>query len=358
MNLFNIYEDGLNVVSITIELLILCLVTGVVHWRKNYKKVLQKAHEVYNSSFMAYLYSGSNEMLGHITLALEMQKAKLSAVVGRVTDVSGKVRDNAQENNSRGEKVSSLLTKQVGEVAQVSVSMRQFSSTIQELAENINKASTSADLTEQQTNVGKSKVQEAIASIQELDVQLNTASEQLSELVEGNNSIQVILSEINAIADQTNLLALNAAIEAARAGEHGRGFSVVADEVRSLAGRTQGATEEIAKRLAALQDVSNQAVSAMQKGTNLSIRGVSLVKESGQALEDISEEVSTLADLNRSISAAIEEQSVVAEEVSRNVDSINDLAEESGELGQSSQRLSAELLEQIGLQATLVKQFA
>ncbi|MBL4632051.1 MAG: methyl-accepting chemotaxis protein [Paraglaciecola sp.] len=358
LNSFTIYQQGLDAVSSIMILLTLSLISGVIYWRVRYKKVLELAHEVFDNSFMAYMYSGSNEMLGHITLSLEMQKAKLSAVVGRVTDVSGKVRDNAEENNVSGAKVSSLLHKQVNEVAQVSVSMRQFSETIQELAENINKASTSADRTEQQTNLGKSKVQEAIGSIQKLDVQLKTASDQLGELVEGNNSIQAILSEINAIADQTNLLALNAAIEAARAGEHGRGFSVVADEVRSLAGRTQKSTEEITKRLAALQTISSQAVSAMEEGTNLSLLGVSLVKESGQTLDDISEEVSTLADLNRSISAAIEEQSVVAGQVSISVDSIKDLAEESGEHGQVSQRLSAELLEQINLQSVLVKQFA
>ena len=357
-SLGNLLVNGINVFNLIMMLVAVAVTSGFVVWRNAYLKVVGKAHKVFDNPMMSYLYMGNNDLLGHINLAMEMQSAKLKAVVGRVNDVSTNVNVNAKKNNESSNEVAKLLDKQNDQVSLMATAMDQFSSTIQELTLNVNNASQAANLSEEQTNLGKDAVDKVIKAIENLDQQLITANEQVNKLVEGNNSIHSTLSEINAIAEQTNLLALNAAIEAARAGEQGRGFSVVADEVRSLAGRTQQSTQVITKLLSELQAVSDSAVVAMQEGNNLSQQSVVLAKENGTSLEEIQVQVTKLADLNRSIAAALEEQSTVANQVTQNVHEIRDLSMESGEHGKSSYALGQELQKQIDQQTTLVKQFA
>jgi methyl-accepting chemotaxis protein len=162
---------------------------------------------------------------------------------------------------------------------------------------------------------------------------------------------------INSIAEQTNLLALNAAIEAARAGDHGRGFSVVADEVRALAQKTQASTEEITQLVQELNEVSQSAVSSMDQGNLLSSSSVELASQNGESLSTIQAHVTELADLNRSVAAAIEQQSIVIRQINLNVESVSELADLGGQHGQHSHNLSQELLRQIEQQTKLIQQF-
>ena len=136
----------------------LSVVGAFYWWRNQYLNVVNKAHKVFNNPLMSYLYHGNRDMLGAINLALEMQSAKVRAVVGRVNDVSMQVNENARQNTDSGREVSSLLGRQGGEITQMATAMEQFSTTIQELAENVNDAAHAADLTEKQTLLGKEAV--------------------------------------------------------------------------------------------------------------------------------------------------------------------------------------------------------
>lgn len=288
-----------------LALAILLMLTSYMQlrWRKRY--TLKEAKEAYDNPLMSFLYSGHNDAVVSLSLAIKMQQAKVRAVVGRVNDESLRVNVNAQKNTQSGQQVSELLRKQNNEVQQMVQCMQDFTVTIEELNTNVERASRAAMASEQHTQDGKSSVDKVIDAIHHLDEHLAEVNQAVSRLVAGNEKIHGILNVINSIAEQANLLALNAAIEAARAGDHGRGFSVVADEVRALAQKTQASTEEITQLVQELNDVSQSAVSSMDQGNLLSNTSVELASKNGESLSTIQSHVTELADLNRSVAAAI-----------------------------------------------------
>jgi len=235
--------------------------------------------------------------------------------------------------------------------------MKEMAGTVQDLARTITDTAQSAEQGQKMTKSGQETIVTSVNAINDLSIQLTEVDNMITKLSDGSQSINTVLSEISGIADQTNLLALNAAIEAARAGEQGRGFAVVAEEVRALAMRTQQSTEEIRNLLTQLQSDSENAVEAMNKSNELSSNCVSLSNEAGEALNNIHNEVSLISDATAQIATAIEEQSVVTEQVSQNIVRINDIAASCEESSQTSSSLSTELIDKLSDQESLVTQF-
>ncbi|TPH19275.1 methyl-accepting chemotaxis protein [Litorilituus lipolyticus] len=326
-------------------------------WRKKYVEVVNQAKSVFDNPLMSYIYSGNNDDIGAISLALKMRQAELNAIVGRVSDDSASISETAKESSDSGNNVANILNDQKCQTEQIATAINQMSSTVQEIAQVVATASTSAQESLDISNDGQSVVKETIVAISELTEQLTEVESAISRLVSGSQAITTVLDEISSIADQTNLLALNAAIEAARAGEQGRGFAVVAEEVRALAMRSQQSTEEISKLLAQLQVESDSATSAMNKGNELSQNCVERVNQTGDSLTNITAEVSELANINIQIATAVEEQSVVAEQINQNIITISDMSAESEEHGKHAVVLSQSLLERLNQQHSLVKQF-
>jgi len=187
-------------------------------------------------------------------------------------------------------------------------------------------------------------VNQSISAIQQLSKEVSNAAEVIGEVKQSSTEIGGVLDVIKTIAEQTNLLALNAAIEAARAGEQGRGFAVVADEVRTLASRTQQSTEEIERMIDSLQAKADDAVNVMHKNTELAEQTVTYANSAGEALGEITSSIDTINRMNEHIATAAEEQTHVAEEINRNIVNINDVAhdtvEDSNQTAESSVRLS------------------
>jgi methyl-accepting chemotaxis protein len=327
------------------------------NWRKKYKHVLAEANDVFDNALMSYIYSGNNDAIGTVQLALSMRKAEINAVVGRVTDVSLHVRENAETAAEQSNTVSQKLNDQRNESEQVATAVNEMSATVQDLARTVTDTAQSAEQGQKLTEAGQQTIANSVNAINNLSTQLSEVDEMITKLSDGSKSINSVLSEISSIADQTNLLALNAAIEAARAGEQGRGFAVVAEEVRALAMRTQQSTEEIRTLLNQLQTDSGNAVTAMSKGNELSANCVSLSNETGEALKNIHSEVSLISDATAQIATAIEEQSVVTEEVSQNIVRISEISIACEESSGEATSLSTDLLNQLSDQETLVTQF-
>lgn len=326
-------------------------------WRKKYLKVLKDADDVFTNPLMSYLYSGNNDAIGTVQLALAMRKAEINAVVGRVTDVSLQVSENGATASDQSNYVSQSLNKQRNESEQVATAINEMSATVQDLARTVTETAQSAEHGKRLTETGQQTIATSVNAINELSLQLNDVDNMITKLSNGSKSINSVLSEISSIADQTNLLALNAAIEAARAGEQGRGFAVVAEEVRALAMRTQQSTEEIRTLLNQLQADSDNAVVAMNKGNELSANCVSLSNETGEALKEIHNEVSSISDATAQIATAIEEQSVVTEQVSQNIVRINEITISCEESSKEASLLSSDLLNKLSDQESLVVQF-
>lgn len=344
---------------IALPLLALTSVTCLLffRWRMNYTKLIAKAESVFDNPLMSYLYSGSNDKLGHINLALTMRKAELNAVVGRVTDLTQTLNNTAQETASNGSNIAQMLDEQHQEIEQVATAMGQMSAAINEVSSSVSGATDASNQGKAISETGVQAVNQTVISVKSLSTQLTSVENVIEKLAGGRHDIAAISNEISSIADQTNLLALNAAIEAARAGEQGRGFSVVAEEVRALAQRTQQSTEEISKTLTALNQESLQAIEAINGGVVLVEQCTDFAKNTGQSLQNINEEVDKISSINHQVAASIEEQSVVANQVNNNTKSIKEIANLGVEHGNETRQLSQNLLQELTTLHNLIIQF-
>lgn len=327
------------------------------YWRKHYKKLLNKAEQVFDNSLMSYLYSGTIDKIGHIDLALDMRKAELNAIIGRVKDLSGNVNDIAQETANNGNHVATMLAEQNIEIEHVATAMEQMTIAIQEVASSVTGAAQASNQGREISEQGVAAVDETMSAIKTLSIQLGSVESVINKLADGRHAIATISDEISSIADQTNLLALNAAIEAARAGEQGRGFAVVAEEVRALALRTQQSTEEIKTTLNLLNQESSQAVAAIDEGVNLVTNCINFAENTGASLGNINTEVDNIASLNHQIASSVEEQSVVAQQVSSNANSIQTIANQGVSHGHEAKHLSENLLHELTVLHSLIVQF-
>lgn len=281
-------------------------------------------------------FNGFVDKLHGIMTEVADSVGNLSAAAGQMT--------SSTENSARG------IRKQQQDIEQVATAMNQMSSTVHEVAQNAGVAADAAQQADTEATNGKQVVSETASTIDGLVHEVEEASTVIQRLAAESENIGTVLDVIKEIAEQTNLLALNAAIEAARAGEQGRGFAVVADEVRTLAQRTQHSTQEIQQIIEKLQSGADDAVTVMGRSREQAQATVEQSTRAGASLETIAEMVSRISDMNAQIASAAEEQTAVSEEVNRNVVNISQVAEETAacsrqisESGEGVSRLASQL---------------
>ena len=263
---------------------------------------------------------------------------------------TGQLSENIAESH-RG------VEHQLVETDMVATAVTEMVATIDEIARNTSDTATKADETNKNGMVGYDGVMSTVEQIRLLSENLTASEAQVNELVIDSQNIGSVLDVIRSIAEQTNLLALNAAIEAARAGEQGRGFAVVADEVRTLASRTQESTKEIEHIIGKLQNRTQEMVGVISQCREQGLQSSDKAQAAGEMLSEITQNVTLIMDMTNSIAVAIEEQSTVASEVNKHVVLIRDVADRSSESSDKNALMSDELSQQATSLHHIVKQF-
>ncbi|SDS27884.1 methyl-accepting chemotaxis protein [Pseudomonas asplenii] len=284
-----------------------------------------------------------SDELGQLQRAMQSMTVSLRKLIGGISDGVTQIASAAEQLSAVTEQTSAGVNSQKAETDQVATAMHQMTATVQEVARNAEEASEAAGAADQQAREGDKVVGEAIAQIERLAAEVGHSTEAMAHLKTESDKIGSVLDVIKSVAQQTNLLALNAAIEAARAGEAGRGFAVVADEVRSLAQRTQKSTEEIEELIVGLQGGTQQVASIMDNSRSLTDSSVELTRRAGSSLENITRTVSAIQSMNQQIAAAAEQQSAVADEINRSVLNVRDVSEQTASASEETAASSIEL---------------
>lgn len=298
-----------------------------------------------------------DDELGQLTGWFNRFLDKLQPVIAQVKGSLHEARGTADQSAAIASQTSNGMQQQQREIEQVATAANEMSATAQDVAHNAAQAAQAARGADHASREGLELVAGTRKSIDHLAAGMDAAMCQARELETSSEQIGSVLEVIRAIAEQTNLLALNAAIEAARAGEAGRGFAVVADEVRSLAQRTQVSVEEIRQVIEGLQHGTQAVVGAMHEGQRQAQDSAVQMERALPALQRIGEAVAVITDMNLQIASAAEEQSAVAEEVNRNVAGIRDVTESLAGQADESARVSQALNRLANQQQALMEQF-
>lgn len=292
-----------------------------------------------NSDLATRLTASPNDVTAEIVKSLNQTFEKIHSIVSTVSNNCDKMLQAAENVSNHSVSASKGMNRQNTETDSVATAMEQMAATVGEIANNASDANSAATDANKHAQYGNQTVSAATQSINDLANAVKEAAQVINKLASDSESIGSVLDVIRGIAEQTNLLALNAAIEAARAGEQGRGFAVVADEVRTLASRTQESTQEIQSMIETLQSGAANAVKVMSNGEKQAESSVNQAREAADALLKIAESVNQITEMNRHIAEASEQQRQVSNEVSH---SIHSISQESALTAEGSEKMESE----------------
>ncbi|MDG3085706.1 methyl-accepting chemotaxis protein [Vibrio hannami] len=291
-------------------------------------RAVTAANQLSNGDLTVHVETTRKDETGLLLKAIQNTATNLKGMISTISGASSNLSSAYDELAVVTEQTQEGIVGQEAETDMVATAMNEMSVTVHEVADNASKAAEAANQADTQAKSGSVVVGQTINSINSLSDSVHLSSEKLSEVEQEVANISSILDVIRGIADQTNLLALNAAIEAARAGEQGRGFAVVADEVRTLASRTQGSTQEIQDLIEQLQTGTKATVQAMSRGRQQADDCVKQAAQAGDALNAITKAIGIINDMNMQIASASEQQSSVAESINMNVINVKSIAEQ------------------------------
>ncbi len=310
---------------------------------------VQALHEIADGdgNLTLRLRADSQDEIGELANVFNRFVKKLQTLVKQIMQSAETLARATDEMNIIAVKTSDGVIKQQTETDQVAAAMNEMSATAQNVAANAAEAANAAQIADKDSNTARQVLANTIASIQKLANDIDSGAQVINELEQDVVNITSVLDVIRGIAEQTNLLALNAAIEAARAGEQGRGFAVVADEVRTLASKTQASTQEIQEMIGRLQSGTSRAVSTMKSSKSSGEQTVAQANKAEVALAQIASSIATINDMNTQIASAADEQTSVTEDINRSLTRIVDIAEDTAK-GTDESRTASQRLSELG----------
>ncbi|MEW8239435.1 MAG: methyl-accepting chemotaxis protein [Candidatus Thiodiazotropha taylori] len=329
-------QQNLILISYTIAVVMLVLLMlGVMLYMKMALKPLdmgvQHMERIASGDLSQEITCNRNDEFKRLLGAMQKMNHDLSGLVGKVANTSESLVMTIDEVNNSSEKTNLAVTHQKQELDQLATSLSEMTASATHVSENINHLASSATDSMTATEEGNRIVKKSVQSIGTLTEEIRKGSDVIQTLVDESQQIGVVLEVIKSIAEQTNLLALNAAIEAARAGEQGRGFAVVADEVRTLAGRTQDSTKEIEQIISALQAGVNEAVEVMAVSVSHAEESSQQATTIGETLDSVQQKIELINQLGSQVSAAANQQRATTEEMNQNIQRISKSADETSD---------------------------
>ena len=307
------------------------------------QRAVDLAENIASGDLTGQISCGNRDEIGLLSNALNSMASKLKDMMQGVEVTTQTLMQAAGDMSGISSQTNEGVLQQQSELQGASTAMIEMNETVRQVADNAERAKTITHEANEEARNGRATVEATTASIELLAGEIDQASCVIKKLEDETANIGSVLDVIGSIADQTNLLALNAAIEAARAGEHGRGFAVVADEVRTLASRTQDATLEIQKMIEKLQQDASEAVDVMAHGRETAEQSVERATKARDSLETIATAVATAAQVNDAIALSSEQQLAVSHEIDTNIVSINSVADKTAMGASQTDVASAEL---------------
>ncbi len=310
-----------------------------------------------NGDLTQRLEATSKDELGTLAGAFNLFVEKVHNLVKKTAETVESVNVSASHSQNLSDQISNFVNNQRTQTDMVAIAMKDMSASAQDVSQNASEAAQSADTANSSCDSAKKVVYNGIESVKSLVDEVSKASNVINNLQGEVSEIVSVLDVIRGIAEQTNLLALNAAIEAARAGEQGRGFAVVADEVRTLASRTQNSTQEIQEMIERLQQGSEEAVSVMLSSKGVGEKTVEHSSSAGDSLDEIANEVGAINNMNAQIANASQEQNQVVESINESIVKILKESDSTAKATEKNHKTASELSQQATELNDLIHQF-